>query len=181
MNWLSNLFHSFLAWFPRLWYVEPDESGIRVTLGKYVKVCKPGWYIWWPILQTIRKIIIVCQLVDLKNQSLRTKDGVSIIISGGIQYTVKDVEKTLLDVHDYDKGIQVKALDIIAKYVKERTLEQCQDFASLKDEVKRGLAESVKRWGIRMEDVMITDLVEGRSLRVMSDSQTIQQFVPLEN
>jgi regulator of protease activity HflC (stomatin/prohibitin superfamily) len=124
------------------------------------------------LIQQVRKVVIVCQLADLKNQSIITKDGKSIILSGGIQYVVSDVKSVLLNVHDYDKGIQVKALDVIAEYTKNRTLQECQDFEALKKEIQKGLGPSVRKWGIRIEDILITDLVEGKSIRILCDSPT---------
>jgi regulator of protease activity HflC (stomatin/prohibitin superfamily) len=170
MQWLANLIERLFSFIPRFFFVEPDEGGIRTTLGKYVKVCASGWYIHWPLIQSVRKTVVVQQLADLKNQSIRTKDGVNIVVSGGIQYVVEDVKKVLLNVHDYDKGIQIKALDIIAQYAKDKTLNECQDFEALKKQIKQGLASNVWQWGIKIQDILITDLVEGRSIRILSDS-----------
>jgi regulator of protease activity HflC (stomatin/prohibitin superfamily) len=179
MQWLVNLIEKLFSFIPRLWFVEPDEGGIRITLGKHIDVCDPGWYIYWPLIQGVRKTVVVCQLADLKNQSIRTKDNCNIIMSGGVQYIVVDVSKVLLKVHDYDKGIQIKALDTIAEYTKNRTLAECQDFEALKEQIHKGLAPSVKEWGIEIEDILITDLVEGKSIRLLSDMPTMS-MLPME-
>ena len=117
MEWIRELIEKLTSWVPRIWLVEPNESGVRITLGKHVKDTPCGWYFCIPIIQTMIKLEIVSQVVDLRSQSLRTKDSVDVVISGGIQYKICNVRKAILNVQDFDKALQVLALGIIAEYV----------------------------------------------------------------
>lgn len=179
MNWLINFIDRLFCFIPRPWIVEPDESGIRITWGNRVKDCPPGWYLWWPLFQVVQKIVVVPQVVDLRSQSIKTKDNHSIIVSAAIQYKVVEVRKTLLNVYDYDKSIQTLALGVIAEYVKNRTLEECQDFAAIREEIRKSVVDTMGNWGLKIQNIYITDLDEAKTIRVLTNDSA-QTFMPIE-
>lgn len=179
MNWLVNFIDKLFCFIPRPWIIEPDESGIRITWGNHVKDRPPGWYLWWPLVQVVRKLVVVSQVVDLRSQSVKTKDGHSIIISGAIQYKIVDVRKTLLNVHDYDKSIQTLALGVIAEYVKNKTLGECQDFEAIREEIRKSIVGTMGNWGLKIQNIFITDLDEAKTIRVLTNS-SILSFLPIE-
>jgi regulator of protease activity HflC (stomatin/prohibitin superfamily) len=186
MNWLLEIINKITSFIPRPVIIEPDEMGIRLTpkpLGNvWIKDLKPGIYIWVPLFQVVRKVVVVTQVTDLKNQCVRTKDGCSVVVSGAVQYRIAEVRKSLLNVHDADKGIQVLALGIIAEYIKSKTLEECQDYDALKEEIRKNLAEAMSNWGLKIQKVFITDLDKVNSIRILGDGGLPQttQYVPLE-
>jgi len=169
MEWLRDLFNRLLSIFPRIVILSPYEAGIRITLGNNCKQINSGWYLYWPLIQRIVWMEIQTQVVDLRNQSVRTKDGKSTVVSGAIQYSIKDVSKAILNVQDVDKSLEVLALGIILEFVKNKTLEECQNINALKDEIKKGIKEAAQGWGLKIEKVYITDLDKARNIRLLTN------------
>ncbi len=173
MQWLETLFGWIFKLFPRFWFVQPNESGVIMTLGKYVRETGTNWYIVWPVIQNTWKVDVTPQVVDLKNQSIRTKDNKSIVVSGAISYEINDARKFILEVNDPDKSLQTLALGIVAEYTHKRSLDECQDFEAVKDEILHGIRDEVKGWGIKIRKIYITDLAETQNIRLLVDKNDI--------
>jgi len=150
-----------------MWFFTAD--GVVLTFGKRVSVKGAGWYVFWPLIQRIIWMDIKTQVVDLRNQSVRTKCGNSIVVSGAIQYYITDIKKAILDVQDLDKSITTLALGIILEFVKQRTLDECRDVNMLKAEILRGIRDAARGWGIKIEKVFITDLDRARNIRLLTN------------
>lgn len=167
MNWLNDLIQSLFKIFPRIRLVNPNEAGIRVTLGTRVKVLIPGWYLVWPIIQTVEVVIVVTQITDLKNQPIRCKCGTDIVFSGAIQYKITNVRDYILAVHWADKSLQVLALGVIVDFVTRKTLNELQDLDQIKNELRKDIREASSGWGIRLQDVFITLFSKARTFNLV--------------
>jgi len=175
MEWLNHLFTSIFKIFPVIWVVEPDECGVRITLGTRVKDTPPGWYVHWKLIQSMEKIKVVPQVIDLRGQSITTKDGKSILISGAVQYKVTNARKALLSVYDYDNNLQNVVLGVLARYTAAHTYDECRATGELEKEVLAGAREAASGWGLRIMQCFVTDLCESRCIRVVGND-----IVPLE-
>ena len=173
MEWLSNLIEFLRDLFPRKFYLSPDEGGVRITLGSYVKTLSPGWYYYWPVLQECRGIKTVPQLVDLRPQSTLSSDHIDLAISGGIKYRVTDVRKTILEIHDYDKSIQTAALGIICEFVNKRDFEDLNNFSELREAILAGIREEAAGMGLKIMKVYITDIGRTKNIRLLGGSTYI--------
>ena len=169
MDWLKQIFDKLLSFIPRIWLMSPNEAGVRITLGKYVKDVEAGWYIYLPMIQEIQAIVITPQIVDLKSQSVITKDGKDLCISGAIMYRVRDASLSILKVHDYDESIRTLSLGIIAEYTSRHDFISCRDLEAITDWVLKGIKENARGWGLDIMKVFITDIGTTRNLRLLTD------------
>ncbi len=176
MEWLRELISKIFAWLPRLYYITPDASGIRITLGKYYKLKGPGWYIYWPIVHEMSVISIMPQVKDLRGQSLFTKDMENVLISGAVTYRIIDASKAILSVQDYDKSLMNTALGTITEFVTSKTKKECMDISALKDEILKGLREEASGWGLKIMKIAITDFGDTKNIRIIGDGNS-QNFV----
>ncbi|KKK85555.1 hypothetical protein LCGC14_2772110 [marine sediment metagenome] len=170
MEWLSSLLEALRDMFPRLHMVEPSEGGIRLTFGKYVKTLKPGWYIFWPVIQSCESINVVPQVVDLRPQSCLTGDMKDVVVSGGVKYKVTDIRKTMFDIADYDKDIQVMSLGIIAEFISKHLFKDINNFDALSECILTGIREEAAGMGLKIMKVYITDIGTNKNIRMMGDS-----------
>lgn len=169
MEWLNSLLTHIADCFPRSYYLSPDEGGVRLTLGNRVKLLKPGWYYYWPLIQTCRGIKVVPQMVDLRPQSVLTKDKIDVIISGGIKYKVTDAAKALLDIHSYDEDLQTMALGIICDFVSKHRFNDISDYQEICDIIRSGVAEEAAGIGIKIMKVYITDIGRTKNIRMLGE------------
>lgn len=168
MNWLTQLLDRLLCFIPRIWLIPPDEGGIRVTLGNRVKPTSPGWYIYWPLIQEMIKITVTPQVVDLRAQSVMTRDGKDMCFGGAIMYRIRDARNAILKVQDYDKSLQVLALGIISRHISQvdptllivKTIEEI---------ILKGIKEHARGWGIEIMRVYVTDFGTAKNIRILSD------------
>lgn len=172
MNWITQFLDRFFSFVPRLFVVDPDESGVRTTPrlkeGIRVKDLLPGWWIVWPVIQNAEKIKIKTQVVDLRPQSIWTKDGKELVISGSIKYRVDSAAKAILEIFDYDMNIRTLALGIIFDFVSEHTLEELKEnFRQLKEQILKGLREASRGWGLKIEAVYLTDIGRAKNIRLL--------------
>ena len=107
------------------------------------------------------------QIVDLRAQSIRTQDDESTVVSGAIQYSIRDIYKAIINVQDVDKSLETLALGIIFDFVHSRRLEDCRDIGVLKTEILKGIKEAATGWGLKIEKVYITDLDKTRNIRLL--------------
>ncbi len=176
MEWLREFISKLFSCLPRLYYINPDEGGVRITLGKYYKLKGPGWYCYWPIVHQMCVIAVMPQVKDLRGQSLFTKDMENILISGAITYKIIDASKAILAVQDYDKSLMNTALGIITKFVTSKTKQDCMDITALEDEILKGLREEASGWGLKIMKIAITDFGDTKNIRIIGDS-TSQNLV----
>lgn len=173
MEWLNQLISRLFCWVPRITLVAPDEDGIIETLGKRWSHMPPGWYIWWPLIQRTIRVVVTPQVVNLPGQSAYTKDKVSIVISGALQYRIDDAAKALLEVQDFDESLIALSLGIIAEYVNGRTLDECMNIDKLCGEILKGIRKASAGWGIKIMRVLITDLAPVQSFRIIGNANVI--------
>ncbi len=174
MEWLANLLKNLRDWLPRKYFINPDEGGIRITLGNRVKTLIPGWYYYWPVLQECIGIKVTPQVVDLRPQSVLTKEMDDIVISGGIKYKVSDCRKALLEVHDYDENIQTMALGIICEFMSAHSFERTvEDINELKEIILSGIREEAAGMGLKIMKVYITDIGRTKNIRVMGSGPSV--------
>lgn len=163
---ISELLGCVVKLIPRIQLVAPNEAGVRITLGTRVTDSKPGWYFFWPLIQTCEVIPIKTQVKDLRAQSVWTADQQEITISGAIRYKVSNARKAILEVEDYDANVQALALGIIQRYVSDLTAGRVYT-GEMEVEILKGLREECQGWGLRIEQVYITDIGRTQNFRVL--------------
>lgn len=178
MTWITQLIELLFCWVPRLYFIQPDESGVRITLGSHVKDLAPGYYIYWPLIHLVIKVNVATQGVKFAIQSVTTKDDVDIAIRGAITYKISNAAKAIFETSDFDETLEAIGCGVIESFVAGKTYEELRDREALKEEIKKGLRKEAEGWGIRLMRVYIPDIGRVRNIRVMSD--TIETVVPVE-
>ena len=173
MQWLTDLINKLFCFIPRIVLILPNEMGVRVTLGSRYRALNPGWYLYFPLLQVVEQLIVTPQVVDLKSQSLTTQDGKGIIISGAIEYSIKDIVRAILHVCNLDKSMLTLCLGKIAEYVETHDFSQCKS-SDIKEQLRREIREHVTNWGIKVHHIFLTDNIAARSLRLFIDLPPLQ-------
>jgi len=155
--------------------VDPDEGGVRITArwpfaGVWIKDLGAGLYWYVPLFQHIEAVKVKVQVKDLRCQSVWTKDGHELAISGTIRYRVDNAKKAILEVFEYDENIQNTGLKIIFRFVTQRGLDELRGcLADLEREILSGLREASRGWGLKIEDVGLTDIGRTRNLRLLTN------------
>lgn len=161
---LRSFFQSLQMWV----IINPWERGLRTRLGKHIKVLQPGIHIMLPIIDETLTLTITPQIINLPNQSVNTSDSVAVAISGAVEYGIIDVRRAMLNVQDFDESLQNLAMGITAHFVAEREYHECE-LIDLEEQICAGIREACESWGLDVRRVYLTDFVEHKVYRVMSD------------
>lgn len=172
--WLVTLLDKILCWLPRPIVIAPDESGYRVSPrlrgGMKVKPLGPGCYLWLPLIQKAEKIEIKTQVKDLRAQSAWTEDGQNITVSGAIRYRITNAVNALLEVFDFDNNIQTIGLAAIHEFINQHSLQECREqIHELTKIILDKVREESRGWGLKIEDVYLTDTGDVFNLRVLQN------------
>ncbi len=173
---MKQIFDRLLSIFPRLLIVNPDESGCRITLGKYVKSVSPGWYVYWPLIETMAIIAIMPQVKDGRVQSVWTKDKIDLCIGLAIKYRIKDASSAILKIQDYDQSLQNSALVACIEYVTDRVKNDII-VLEMNESLTKILQAKARGWGIDVQDVSITDIGKTKNIRILGN----EKVIPLED
>ncbi len=169
MEFLNRIFNTIWNMIPKIFLINPDEAGVRVTLGTRVKVLPPGWYFFWPIIQKIIYATVTTQVKDLRSQSIPSKGGRDLILSGAVKYKIVDIRKATLEVQDYDRSLEALSLGVLLAVASTMTEDELSDTERLGDEILKKIREEAAGWGLKLQKVYITDLGRTRNVRLLTN------------
>lgn len=123
MQLITEATRSFFEIIPRVQKICADEKGVKFLFGDKVKVLDPGIYIYIPLLHKIEIVTVTRRSINLKKQSLVTKDGSKVMVESSCFYKINDVKKALVENHDVRDIIEDIVLSNIKTYILGNTLD----------------------------------------------------------
>tara|TARA_B100001971_G_scaffold72352_1_gene66680 strand:+ start:11387 stop:12163 length:777 start_codon:yes stop_codon:yes gene_type:complete len=142
-----------------LFIVKQWENAAVLRLGKIIKTVEPDLNFKIPIIDTITKVDMRTQTVDLKGQSAITADNISLSVDAVVFMTIEDPEKIITQIVNYrdavSKYAQTAIRNIIGQYNLDDLLESREEIAiKLKDEIDI----LSKDWGIDIARAGLQDI-----------------------
>ncbi len=171
---LAQLFQ-FIAQFWRLllpWVVRDTEQvGFVRRLGVPQRDLKPGLNWKWPLLESpeVESGRAWPQILD--PQSLRTIDGVQVVVRISVTCRIVDAQKYFLSVEDGRGNIQDVAGGELADVVQGATADDVQSGRVLKPVLTK-VRKRACEWGMRAISVKFIDASESTSYRLWQSQLT---------
>jgi regulator of protease activity HflC (stomatin/prohibitin superfamily) len=142
------------------------EKAVVLRMGKYRGLKGPGIFLIIPIVERIMNYIDQrIRVTDFKAEQTLTKDTVPVNVVAVLYWTVWDVEKSALEVQDYDEAIEYAAQtglrDIIGRH---ELAELLQDREKIAKDLQLYLDEISNPWGITCQNVGIKDITIPQAL-----------------
>lgn len=168
MGTISELFRQVTGLFKWWISVMPWESGLRVRLGRWVKVLGPGVHLKLPMVDTAFKQSVRMRVSTLPVQTLTTRDGKTVTLSAAVGYSVRDILRLYNGLHHAEDTIGNLVLSAIGEFVHQHRAEDCSPAT-----VQRAVAGTIEleRYGLADVHVYITDFAFVRTFRLISDSR----------
>lgn len=137
------------------------EKAVVLRMGRFVGLKGPGFFFIIPIVDSIAKYIDQrVRVTDIKAEKTLTKDTVPVNVDAVVYWTVWDVEKSALEVQDYEKAVlnisQTGLRDTIGRHELSDLLSDRQ---KISDELQLILDEHTNPWGITCQNVGIRDII----------------------
>ena len=100
--------------------IDPYEQGVVIRLGKFHHVVNPGLRFIFPFgIDEVKYDTVVRQTAYLDVQSLTSKDGKAVAISGIVIFKITDIRKFLLDIDDGETDMTNIVYGIITDWVED--------------------------------------------------------------
>jgi len=137
------------------------EKAVVLRLGKFTGLRGPGLFFIIPVIDRVYKFIDQrIRVTDFNAEQTLTKDTVPVNVDAVVYWTVWDVEKTALEVQEYQKAVsyiaQTVLRDVIGKHELSDLINNREKVGSTLQEI---LDEYTEQWGITCQTVGIKDIV----------------------
>ncbi|MHA2391253.1 MAG: SPFH domain-containing protein [Promethearchaeota archaeon] len=135
------------------------EKGAILRFGKIVNIIEPGLNFRVPLIDSVLRIDMRTQTIDLKGQSAITKDNISVGIDAVVFMTVENPERVITQIINFrdavSKYAQTAIRNIVGQYSLDDLLESREEIAiKLKEEIDK----LSKEWGIDIARAGLQDI-----------------------
>ena len=139
--------------------IPEGHNGLVLTLGKYSRTLNPGLNFVIPYFESVQKIDIREQVMDIPKQETITLDNVSCMIDGVVRFKVVDSMIAIYKVQNYLNQISAKSQtalrDIIGSVSLDELLSQRVRIA---EQIKGIVDLSAENWGVDILSVEIQNI-----------------------
>ena len=156
--------------------LRPYEKGVVERLGKYNRTVESGLVIIVPFVETIRKVDLREQVVDVPPQEVITKDNTVVVVDCVIFYEVVDPFNAVYNVVNFYQAItklaQTNLRNIIGDLELDQTLTSRE---KINTQLREVLDMATDKWGTRVVRVEIQkieppkDIVEAMSKQMKAE------------
>lgn len=164
----GRVFDLLLSWWHalRFWDVlDVEEMGFVRRFGKPVRNLQPGWNWRWPVIEKSETENAQEGVYVLDPQSLRTADGVEVIIRASVTFRIADIRKYYLEAWGALNNIRDLVGGEIGEAVRKSTEVQVFDGTAIKAAQKAARGHAAD-WGIQIVRLRCIDMTKGRSHRL---------------
>jgi regulator of protease activity HflC (stomatin/prohibitin superfamily) len=175
---LITLIQQFLKELLPVFVVDQWDEALMLRGGKFLEVYKPGLYFKIPFLDSIWYCTVITQSIDIPPQSITTADGKNVVVKGIIRFSVVDIKTFLLTITQPADVLTDTTGGMIREIIEDTRWEGIID---IDKKLTTEVGKFVKKWGIKVEKVTLTDLQIADSIRVIQDATHQAKIVPLKD
>ncbi len=136
--------------------VRPYQKGVVERLGKYLRTADSGITLIIPILDSMRKVDMREQVVDVPPQEVITRDNVVVTVDAVVYYEATDPVKLIYNVADFwtaaTKLAQTNLRNVVGEMSLDDTLTSRE---KINAELRKILDQATDKWGTRVVRVEI--------------------------
>ena len=136
--------------------VRPFQQGIVEQLGKYKLTTGPGLKLIVPIIQSMTKVDMREQVVDVPPQEVITKDNVTVTVDAVIYYEPTDAQRLVYNVANFILAVTKLAQTNLRNVIGEMTLDSALTSRdNVNTSLRQVLDDATDKWGVRVVRVEI--------------------------
>ncbi len=136
--------------------VQPYQKGVVERLGRYQRTIQPGLTLIIPFIDSIQKVDMREQVVDVPPQEVITKDNVVVTVDAIVYFEATDPVKLVYNVADFYNAATKLAQTNLRNVVGELELDVAltsRDHINAK--LREVLDDATDKWGVRVVRVEI--------------------------
>lgn len=158
-------------WFQFCIIVRDYEGGVCLRWGRFQRMLSPGFHWLWPF--GVEESVLCNVVIETRNtqpQSLTTKDGVSMVISTVVTFTVSDPRVYLLGVFDALNVVEDSTVGNVSRMVEDSTWDEIRA-DGWAEKLTSTVRRRAKPYGVHILSVQPSDLTRSRSIRLIQQTQ----------
>ena len=136
--------------------VQPYQKGVIERLGRYQRTVQPGLNLIIPFVDSIQKVDMREQVVDVPPQEVITKDNVVVTVDAIVYYEATDPIKLVYNVADFYNAATKLAQTNLRNVIGELELDSALTSRDhINTRLREVLDEATDKWGVRVVRVEI--------------------------
>lgn len=167
MEWFKQIWEQLSSVFKWWVIVLPWEQGMRIWLGKEVKLLSPGLHFRIPYLHTVYVQPIRIMFFAVSPQTLTTTTKDTLTVGMIIGYSITDIRKAYNSVGEIKSAVAGFVTGNVASYISTHALNECTP-QTIENEIKTRFKTT--DWGIDVSEVRITTFAQVKTYRLIQDS-----------
>ncbi len=170
----SKIIEFIVAWWTalRFWDVLPSEEiGFIRRLGKPARDMHPGINWRWPVLESAETVNGQEGVYMIDPQSLRTSDGVDMVVRCSVTFRVVCARKFHLEAWGALNNIRDLVAGEVGEALRVSTSVEVYDGIALAKALKSARAKA-RRWGLTVVRLRCVDATKSRSIRLWNTNTT---------
>lgn len=134
--------------------VLPYQKGLIERLGKYQRTVDSGLTIIIPFIETMTKIDMREQVVDVPPQAVITKDNVAVEVDAVVYYEITDPVKVKYNITDFYLAAIKLAQTNLRNLIGDLALDEClTSRETINGTLRQVLDDATDKWGARVTRV----------------------------
>lgn len=146
--------------------VRPTQKMLIETFGKYTKTAEPGLNIIIPIVQRGIYANITEQMVDVRPQTVITKDKLNAVVDAVVYYKIKDAKKAAYNVDNHKIQLTSLARTTLRSVIGKMTLTEANENRdTINQDVETVLDKETDSYGVEVLRVEIQKIEPPRDVQ----------------
>lgn len=145
--------------------IQQHEKGLVTTLGKYSRTAESGLTLIVPFFQSLKKVDMREQVLDVPPQAVITKDNVSVTVDAVIYFQITDPFKVVYNVANFGLAVinlaQTTLRNIIGELELDHTLTSRD---TINAQLRKVLDEATDKWGVKVTRVELKAIEPPRDI-----------------
>lgn len=156
--------------------VHPHQKALVERLGKFARVAESGLSIIFPPFETLKKVDMREQVIDVPPQEVITKDNVVVTVDAVIYFHVTDPFKVVYNVAHFEMAALKLAQTNLRNTIGDLDLDTSLTSRDrINTQLRQVLDEATDKWGVRVNRVEIqkidppVDIVNAMSAQMKAE------------
>lgn len=146
------------------------QETVVLRFGQIHRVQKKGFHFKIPFFDEPIHYSVVTTTMGTLAQTLVTNDNIEVTVKSVIKYRIADVVKHTTEIYDASDAIIDLTEGHIMNQVNIRTYEECRDTLIISNEITKKVRNEVKRYGVEIENITLTNFVKTRNYRLFNEA-----------
>ena len=156
--------------------VRPTHRMLIETLGKYTRTAEQGFNWIIPVIQASRYVNVTEQMVDVRPQTVITKDNLNAVVDAVVYYQIKDAKKSQYNVDDHESQLTSLARTTLRAVIGKMTFTEANEERDrINEKVEKILDKETDSYGVEVLRVEIQKIEAPGEVQVAMNDVVIAE------